>query len=286
MCPIAAPTQKNCICFRDVPALCAFYLAPLHHDDCAERETSLASGDAQSLPLFQQFARGDPPRGDDVYPLSLRQVEDLLFERGIDICYETVRFWWNRFGPMFANEIRKRRTHRRSYSRWRWHLDEVFVRINGETHYLWRAVDHEGEVLEVFATKRRDRKAALKFLKRMMKRYGRPGSIVTDRLRSYGAAMKVIGNVANQECGRWLNNRAENSHQPFRRRERAMAKFRDVKTLQKFAAAHASIHNHFNHDRHLNRRDIFKQNRAAALAEWRQLAASEVLTDRNRPAHD
>jgi putative transposase len=123
---------------------------------------------------------------------------------------------------MFANEIRKRRLHHRSYSEWRWHLDEVFVRINGETHYLWRAVDHEGEVLEVFATKRRDRKAALKFLKRIMKRYGQPRSIVTDRLRSYRAAMNVIGNAADQTCGRWLNNRAENSHQPFRRRERAM----------------------------------------------------------------
>jgi putative transposase len=106
-----------------------------------------------------------------------------------------------------------------------------------------------------------------------MKRYGRPKAIVTDRLRSYGAALKVIGIVERQECGRWLNNRAENSHQPFRRRERAMQKFRDIKTLQKFADAHASIHNHFNHDRHLNRRGIFKQNRAAALAEWRQLAA-------------
>jgi putative transposase len=105
-----------------------------------------------------------------------------------------------------------------------------------------------------------------------MKRYGRPRSIVTDRLRSYRSAMKIIGNSADQECGRWLNNRAENSHQPFRRREGAMAKFRDVTTLQKFAAAHASIHNHFNQDRHLNRRDIFKQNRAAALAEWCQLA--------------
>ncbi len=207
------------------------------------------------------------------YPLSLRQVEDLLFERGIDICHETVRFWWNRFGPMFAAEIRKRRVDHRSYSRWRWHLDEVFVRINGETHYLWRAVDHEGEVLEVFATKRRDRKAALKFLKRTMKRYGPPRSIVTDRLRSYRAAMKVVGVSDRQECGRWLNNRVENSHQPFRRREGAMAKFRDIKTLQKFAAVHASIHNHFNLERHLNCRDIFKQNRSAALAEWRQLAA-------------
>ena len=132
------------------------------------------------------------------YPLSLRQVEDLLFERGIDICHETVRFWWNRFGPMFAAEIRKRRVQNHSYSRWRWHLDEVFVRINGETHYLWRAVDHEGEVLEVFATKRRNCWAALKFLKRAMKRYGQPTVIVTDRLRSYRAAMNLIGNTADQ----------------------------------------------------------------------------------------
>ena len=193
------------------------------------------------------------------YPLSLRQVEDILFERGIDICHETVRFWWNRFGPMFAGEIRERRVDGHNWSNWRWHLDEVFVRINGETHYLWRAVDHEGEVLEVFATKRRDRRAAMKFLKHTMKRYGRPWSIVTSRLRSYQAAMKVLGNPGPQECGRWLNNRAENSHQPFRRPEGAMVRFRDIKTLQKFAAVHVSIHNHFNHQRHLTRRDIFKQ---------------------------
>ena len=206
------------------------------------------------------------------YPLSLRQVEGLLFERGIDICHETVRYWWNRFGPLFAAAIRKRRIDRRNWSNWRWHLDEVFVRINSETHYLWRAVDHEGEVLEVYATKRRDHRAALEFLKRAMKRYGRPASIVTDRLKSYRAAMKVIGNEGCQETRRWLNNRAENSHQPFRRREGAMARFRDIKTLQKFASIHASIYNHFNHQRHLNRRDTFKQARATALAEWRQLA--------------
>ena len=141
------------------------------------------------------------------------------------------------------------------------------------THYLWRAVDHEGEVLEVLATKRRDRRVALKFLKRALKCYRQPGTIVTDRFRSYGAALKVIGIVTRQECGRWLNNRAENSHQPFRRREEAMARFRNIKTLQKFAAIHASIHNHFHQDRHLTRRDIFKQNRSVSLAEWRQLAA-------------
>jgi len=147
------------------------------------------------------------------------------------------------------------------------------VKINGERHYFRRAVDHEGEVLEIFATKRRDRKAALAFLKRALKRYGRPHSIVTDRLRSYRAAMNAIGNAASQSCVRWFNNRAENSHQPFRRREGAMAKFRDVKTLQKFASIHALIHNHFNLQRHLTPRETFKQNRAAAMAEWRQLAA-------------
>jgi putative transposase len=151
------------------------------------------------------------------FPLSLRNVEDLLHERGIDVSYETIRFWWNRFGPLFAAEIRKHRyTHPVSYSKWRWHLDEVFVKINGETHSLWRAVDHEGEVLESFVTKRRDRKAALRFLKKSKKRYGAPKMIVTDRLRSYRAAMSELGNMRRQETGRWLNNRAENSHLPFR----------------------------------------------------------------------
>ncbi len=176
------------------------------------------------------------------FPLSLRNVEDLLHERGIDISHETVRFWWNRFGPLFAAEIRKRRANRmRAYSNWQWHLDEVFVKINGETHYLWRAVDHEGEVLESYVTKRRDRKAALKFLRKSMKRYGQPHIIVTDKLRSYGAAMKVLGNAERQETGRWLNNRAENSHLPFRRRERAMLCFRRMRSLQKFVTVQSTI---------------------------------------------
>ena len=282
------------------------------------------------------------------FPLSLRNVEDLLHERGIEISHETVRFWWNRFGPMFAADIRKKRVQQlRAHSNWRWHLDEVFVKINGETHYLWRAVDHEGEVLESYVTKRRDRKAALKFLRKSMKRFGKPeiivtdkppsvvscaaglrwhdplplascGSrrrpeagdrgalwvwesyvtkrrdrkaalkflrksmkrfgkpeiIVTDKLRSYGAAMKVIGNADRQETGRWLNNRVENSHQPFRRRERAMLRFRRMRSLQKFASVHSSIHNHFNQERALYSRSNFKLNRAAALAEWRDLCAA------------
>lgn len=119
-------------------------------------------------------------------PLSLRQVEDLLHERGINISHETVRFWWNRFGPIFAAELRKQqRRTARQHVQWRWHLDEVLVRINGERRYLWRAVDHEGEVLEVYVARIRDRRAALDFLKRAVKRYGSPRTIVTDRLRSY-----------------------------------------------------------------------------------------------------
>ena len=209
------------------------------------------------------------------FPLSLRNVEDLLHERGIDISHETVRYWWNRFGPMFAAEIRRRRVQQmRSYSNWQWHLDEVFVKINGELHYLWRAVDHEGEVLESFVTKRRHRKAALKFIRKSMKRYGQPQVLVTDQLRSYGAAMKQIGNAEKQETGRWQNNRAENSHPRFRRRERAMQRFRSMRSLQKFAAVYSSVCNHFNQERALYSRDNFKANRAAALSEWRQLCST------------
>jgi len=177
--------------------------------------------------------------------------------------------------PVVRAEIRRKRVQKlRVHSNWQWHLDEVFVKINGETHYLWRAIDHEGEVLESFVTKRRDRKSALKFLRKTMKRFGKPHVIVTDLLRSYGAAMKVIGNVDRQEAGRWLNNRAENSHLPFRRRERAMLRFRRMRSLQKFVAVHASVYNHFNSERSLYYRPNFKLNRAAALAEWRQLCAA------------
>ena len=174
------------------------------------------------------------------FPLSLRNVEDLLFERGIDICHETVRLWWNRFGPMFAADIRRQRVSRmRGLRHWRWHLDEVFVKINGERHYLWRAVDHEGEVLESYVTKKRDKAAALEFLKKALKRHGRAEKIVTDGLRSYPAAM---------------------------------LRFRRMKSLQKFASVHANVHNHFNVQRHLFDRETYKARRSAALAEWQSLA--------------
>ena len=144
---------------------------------------------------------------------------------------------------------------------------------HGERQYLWRAVDHEGEVLESFVTKTRDKNAALKFLRKAMRKHGRPEAIVTDRLRSYGAALKEIGAMARQATGRWLNNRAENSHLPFRRRERAMQRFRRMRSLQMFVSIHASVTNHFNLERSLSSRSNFKLNRAAALAEWRQLLA-------------
>ncbi len=208
------------------------------------------------------------------FPLSLRNVEDVLHERGVDVSHETLHFWWRRFGPLFASEIRKRRIGVMKLSRWRWHLDEVFVKINGETHYLWRAVDHEGEVLESFVTKQRDKKTVSKFIKKAMRKHGRPEVIVTDRLRSYGAALKEIGATDRQETCWWMNNRAENSHLPFRRRERAMLRFRCMRSLQKFASVHASVHNHFNLERHLYSRANFKLNHAAALSEWCQLCSA------------
>jgi len=207
------------------------------------------------------------------FPLSLRNVEDLLHERGIDVSHETVRFWWHRFGPMFASEIRKRRIEGMKSSHWRWHLDEMFVKINGERHYLWRAIDHEGEVLESLVTKRRDKKAALRFLRKTMRKHGRTDVFVTDKLRSYGAAMKDLGVADRQETGRWQNNRAENSHLAFRRRERATLRFRRMRSLQKFASVHASVSNNFNQERCLSSRPLFKANRTAALAEWRGLCA-------------
>ena len=135
------------------------------------------------------------------FPLSLRNVEDLLHESGVDVSYESVRYWWHRFGSKFASEIKKRRAGGLQSSNWKWHLDEVFVKVNGERHYLWRAVDHEGEVLESYVTKKRDKKAALKFMKKAMRRYGSPNEIVTDRLRSYSAAAKELGCADKQVTG-------------------------------------------------------------------------------------
>jgi putative transposase len=208
------------------------------------------------------------------FPLSLRNVEDLLAERGIDICHERVRHWWNRFGPLFAADVRRQRVSRmRSFRQWKWHLNEVHVKINGEMHYLWRAVDQEGEVLESYVTKTRDKAAALSFMKKALKRHGSPEAVTTDGLRSYKAAMDELGSAEKLEIGRWANNRVENSHLPFRRRERAILWFRQMKSLQKFASVHANVHNHFNLERHLVDRETYKTRRSAALAEWQTLMA-------------
>ena len=161
----------------------------------------------------------------------------------------------------------------RGLRHWRWHLDEMVVNIGGEMHYLWRAVDHEGEILESYVTKTRDKKSALAFIKKALKRHGCVETITTDGLRSYAAAMNELGNREKQEIGRWANNRVENSHLPFRRRERAMLRFRQMKSLQMFASVHASFYNHFASDRHLIDRQTYKPHRPVVLAEGQSLAA-------------
>jgi len=206
------------------------------------------------------------------YSLSFRQVEDILYDRGIDICHETVRYWVERFGSKFARETRKKRAGHQS--NWQWHLDEVFVKINGERFYLWRAIDHEGEVLETFVTKRRDKAAAKKFFIKTLRKHGSPKIITTDKLPSYQAAFRELGVADRQLCGARSNNRCENSHLPFRRRERAMQKFKSCAMLQKFTSYHAQIYNHFNHERHLESRRLFKQKRATALTEWFNFCAA------------
>lgn len=218
------------------------------------------------------------------FPLSLRNVEDLLFELEIDICHETVRFWWNRFGQMFAADNRRQGVSRmRSFRHWRWNLDEMAVKINGETHNLWRAVDHEGKILESYVTKKRAKSAALTFMKKALKRHGKAERIVTDGLRSCSAAMRELGNLERQDIGLYANNRVENSHLPFRRRERAMLRFRQMKALQKFASIHASFHIHFNSERHLVTRKVYNERRSAALAEWQNLLALLVALAARNP---
>ena len=147
------------------------------------------------------------------------------------------------------------------------------MQLNGEMVYLWRAVDHEGEVLESYVTRNRDKAAALTFMRKALKRHGLPATITTDGLRSYGAAMDEPGCRDRQAIGRWANNRVENSHLPFRRRERAMLRFRQMKSLQKFASVRANIHNHFSLERHLIDRQTYRERRSAALAEWQELAS-------------
>src|SRR5471030_1369424 len=204
------------------------------------------------------------------FTLSLRDVEDLLAERGIAVSYETVRRWVNHFGPMIAVDLRKRRPKPDTT----WHLDEVYLKIAGHMVYLWRAVDAEGEVLDVLVQSKRNKHAALKLMRKLLKEYGFvPDRMITDDLRSYGAAALDLGIQSRHERGRWKNNRAENSHQPTRRRERKMQRFKSPGSAQKFLSTHAAVYNAFNVQRHLTSAQTHRVFRAAALSTGRESVA-------------
>jgi putative transposase len=205
------------------------------------------------------------------FTLSYRDVEDLLAERGLDISYETVRRWVLKFGPAFARRLRQRRLKPSS----RWHLDEMAVRIAGKQMYLWRAVDDEGEVLDVLVQRRRDKAAARKLMRKLLGKQGfAPAVVTTDKLRSYGAAFAEPGITARHEQGLRKNNRAEVSHQPVRRRERKMQRFKSPGSAQRFLSVHSAAYNTFNVQRHLISRRTLRAVRAEATAQWHAAAAA------------
>jgi transposase-like protein len=201
------------------------------------------------------------------FTLSYRDVEDLLAERGLDVSYETVRRWVLKFGPVFARELRRRRPRPTS----RWHLDEIAVIIGGRQFWLWRAVDDEGEVLALLVQRRRDKAAAVKLMPKLLKKQGfAPEVLVTDKLRSYGAATSEMRLCARHEQGLRQNNRAENSHLPVRRRERKMQRFKSPGSAQRFLSVHAAVHNTFNVQCHLVSRNTLRALRSEALQNWRE----------------
>ena len=205
------------------------------------------------------------------FTLSFRDVEDLLAERGIEVSYETVRRWTIKFGPPYAWKLRRSRPRPDG----RWHLDEAFISINGEQMYLWRALDSEGEVLDILVQKRRDKKAAKKLLRKLLKKQGYvPSSFVTDKLRSYGAALSDLGLSERHETGGRKNNRAENSHKPARRRERVMQRFKSPGSAQRFLSSHAAVYNIFNIQRRLISRKTRRKFRAEATMQWHQAVAA------------
>jgi putative transposase len=204
------------------------------------------------------------------FTLSLRDVEDLLAERGITVSYESIRRWINHFGPMIAADLRKCRPKPHTS----WHLDEVYLKIDGRMAYLWRAVDAEGEILDVLVQSKRDKHAALKLMRKLLKKYGFvPDRLITDDLRSYAAAARDLGIEKHHERGRWKNNRAENSHQPTRRRERKMQGFKSRRSAQRFLSTHAAVYNTFNVQRHLTSASTHRGFRAAAMDTWRAAVA-------------
>jgi len=177
----------------------------------------------------------------------------------------------NHFGPAIAADLRKRRPRPHSI----WHLDEVYLKIGGRMVYLWCAVDAEGEVLDVLVQSKRNRHAALKLMRKLLKKYAfAPERLVTDDLRSHGSAARELGLESRRERGRWKNNRAENSHQPTRRREREMQRFKGAGSAQKFLSSHAAVYNTFNIQRHLTSAQTHRALRAAAMSTWRKAAAA------------
>jgi putative transposase len=205
------------------------------------------------------------------FTLSYRDVEDLLAERGVDVSYETVRRWVLKFGPLIARRLR--RAHPKPSRHW--HLDEMVARIAGKTVYLWRAVDHEGEVPDVLVQRRRDGRAAAKLMRKLLKRQGlAPAVVVTDKLRSYGAAFAELGLATRHKQGLRKNNRAEVSHQPVRRCERKMQRFKSPGSAQRFLSIHAAVHNTFNLQRHLISRRTLRRFRAEAMGQWRHATAA------------
>ena len=199
------------------------------------------------------------------FTLSYRDVEDLLAERGLDISYETVRRWVLKFGPLIARRLRQRRPRPSD----RWHLDEMVVRIAGRRMYLWRAVDHEGEILDMLVQRGRDKRAALQLMRKLLKKQGfTPKLLTTDKLGSYGAAFRHLHLTCPHEQGLRKNNRAENSHQVVRRRERKMQRFKSARSAQRFLSVHAAVHNTFNLQRHLVSRATLRIFRAEAAAQW------------------
>src|ERR671916_46892 len=182
------------------------------------------------------------------FPLSFREVEEMMLERGVVVTYETVRQWCRKFGQAFANGLRRRRPRPGD----KWHLDEVFIKIRGKIHYLWRAVDQDGNVLDILVTSRRDATAAPKFFRKLLTRWQTvPRVLVTDKLASYGVARRGLMTGVEHRRSKYLNNRAENSHQPTRQRERAMKRFASARHAQRFLSAFSGISPHFRPRRHL-----------------------------------
>ncbi len=205
------------------------------------------------------------------FALRYRDVEELLAERGVILSYETVRQWCRKFGQAYANELRRRRPRAGDT----WHLDEVFITINGQTHYLWRAVDQDGTVLDILVQARRDKRAAVRFLRKLLK--GRayvPRVVITDKLASYGAALRAVLPGVEHRRHKGLNNRAENSHQPTRERERRMRRFKDPGHAQRFLAAYGPIAGHFRPRRHRLTAAAYRETRAERFQTWHEVTGT------------